>query len=180
MFDRRWMGTWIAIAVIGSCGASLKKLAPEEVDAYHALSPFMDDAQEKAYLKCKTPEERVQFLKDQKMAMGASTADNLYDLWYDYDEATRDAITAGDVKVGWTQAMMFMAWGEAYNRMRLTGRNAERSELFVYRFETAEDGSVFVWVPKSKASYKSVGQFQLDVYMDDGRITDIVKKDAWE
>lgn len=168
---------WIAA---GSCAASLKKLSQDELDAYHALQPFLSDDQEKALLKLKTPEERAEYLKSQKLAMGAQTADNLHELWYRFDADTRAAVTEGRVEKGWTQDMMFMAWGEPVNRQRLTGRPATRSELFNYRFEILEDGSTLVWVPKSKASYKSVDRYQVDVYVDDGRVTELVRKAEWD
>jgi hypothetical protein len=168
---------WIAV---GSCGASLKKLTPEEVDAYHALQPFMSEDQEKTMLKFKTSEERTAWLKEQKLALGGQTADNLYELWYRFDAEQRATITEGRVEPGWTQDMMFMAWGEPVNRQRLTGRNASRSEVFNYRFEILEDGSTLVWVPKSKQSYKSVDRYQVDVYVDDGRVTELVRKAAWD
>jgi hypothetical protein len=168
---------WIAV---GSCAASLKKLSQDEVDAYHALQPFMSEDQEKAYLKFKTPDERSAWLKEQRLTLGAQTAENLYELWYRFPAETRAAITEGRVETGWTQDMMFMAWGEPVNRQRLTGRNATRSEMFNYRFEILEDGSTLVWVPKSKASYKSVDRYQIDVYVDDGRVTELVRKSSWD
>lgn len=177
---RQWMWVLMLGAPSVAVAGKLDKLSQEEVDTFHALVPFMSDDQEKLYLKLKTADERTALLKEAALVGGSEAARNLYDLWYRFDAETRAAITAGDVKPGWTQDMMFMAWGEPFNRNRLTGRNATRSELFQYRFEVAEDGSVLVWVPKSKASYKAVDAFQLDVYVDDGRIAEIVKKDDWE
>ncbi len=180
---KRWLGILVAamtLAPATGMAASLKKLTAEEIDAYHALAPFMSDDQEKAYLKLKTAEARTEWLKTQELVGGNDRASNFYDLWYRFDDETRASITSGDVQTGWTQDMMFMAWGEPFNRNRLTGRNAMRSEVFQYRFEVSEDGSVLVWVPKSKESYKAVDSFQLDVYVDDGRIVEIVKKDDWE
>ena len=180
---KRWFGILLAVGAFAptpGMAGGLKNLTEAELDAYHALVPFMTDDQEKLFLKIKLPEERVAYLKEQKLVGGSQTAATLYELWYRFDDETRAAITSGDVKTGWSQDMMFMAWGEPFNRNRLTGRPASRSELFQYRFEVAEDGSVLVWVPKSKESYKSVDAFQLDIYVDDGRITEIIKKDDWE
>ncbi len=168
---------WIAV---GSCAASLKKLTTDEVDALHALQPFMSDDQEKDYVKFKTSDERSAWLKEQKLLMGAQTADNLHELWYRFDAEQRASITEGRVEIGWTQDMMFMAWGEPVNRQRLTGRPATRSELFNYRFEILEDGSTLVWVPGSKASYKSNDHYQINAYVDDGRVTELVRQAEWD
>ena len=86
----------------------------------------------------------------------------------------------GDVDLGWGQNMVFMAWGKPYRKKRLTGRPAARSELFVYRFEVAADGAIMPWIEGSKATYKAVDMYQLEVYVDDDVVTEMVKKDKWE
>lgn len=168
---RKSARTWLLVAVaLGSVASKISKLPDADRAAFSALSAWMTDDEEKAYLKFKTPEERAQYLKDR----------GYYDRWYNLDAGTQDQISAGTVLVGWHQENVFMAWGEPYDRKRLTGRPASRSELFIYRFEVADDGSVMVWAPKSKATYKAVDKYQMDVYSDDGIITSLVRKEDWE
>lgn len=159
----------VALALFAGCGSKTKKLSEVERDHYYALRVWMSPDQEKAYFKYKTQAERDQYLREA----------GLWDRFYKYPAEQRDLIAAGEVKVGWTEDTMFMAWGQPHDRLRLTGRPAVRSELFRYRFEVDSEGFVRVWDPKSKTAYKAVSQYQLDVYVDDSKITEIVKKDGW-
>ncbi len=157
-------------ALFFSTGVSLKKMEPYEQDHYAALRVWMSKDQSKAFFKLKTREERDAFLKEQ----------NLWDRFYKYPEEIRERILLGDVVEGWTQDMVYMAWGQPFKKKRLTGRPSARSELFVYRFEVSSDGSVMPWVPGSNATYKAVSKFQLELYVDDQSVTEIKRKDDWE
>lgn len=167
----RRLAPWLlALSLLGTVGSKLDRLDEAERDHYFALRVYMSDADQKAYLKLKTREDRDAWLKGK----------GLWERFYKYDDAKREAIATGDVKVGFTEDMVFMAWGNPFVKKRLTGRDAARSELLVYRFETTPDGATMVWQPKSKATYKAVAKFQLDVYVDDSRVTAIERKDGWE
>jgi hypothetical protein len=157
-------------ALVFSTGSKLKKLSETEQDHYAALRVWMDKDDQKAYFKLKTEEERNQWLKDNA----------LWDRFYDHPDYIREQIMFGDVDLGWGQNMVFMAWGKPYRKKRLTGRPAARSELFVYRFEVAADGAIMPWIEGSKATYKAVDMYQLEVYVDDEVVTEMVKKDKWE
>lgn len=154
----------------GCMSAKLKRLSPAERDHYYALRVFMGEDTTKAFLKLKTESERDALLHE----LG------LWDRFYKYPDFVREKIIAGEVQEGWTEDQMFMAWGEPYDRRRLTGRPAARSELFVYRFEVAPDGVVRVWNPSSKTAYKAVDFYQIEAYVDDSRIAEIVRKEDWE
>jgi hypothetical protein len=154
----------------GCMSAKLKRLSDAERDHYYALRVFMGEDTTKAFLKLKTESERNALLND----LG------LWERFYKYDQAIRDKIVAGEVEEGWTEDQMFMSWGEPYDRRRLTGRPAARSELFVYRFEVAPDGVIRVWTPSSKTAYKAVDFYQIEAYVDDNRIAEIVRKEDWE
>lgn len=154
----------------GCLSAKIKRLSDVERDHYYALRVFMGEDTNKAYLKLKTEEERNALL--QKLG--------LWEKFYRYDEHIRDKIIAGEVQEGWTEEQMFMAWGEPYDRRRLTGRPAARSELFVYRFEVAPDGVIRVWSPSSKTAYKAVDFYQIEAYVDDERVTEMERKEDWE
>jgi len=162
---------WLCLGLLlAGCGDKVKRLEKPEQDHYYALRVFMDKDQRKDYLGLKTRAERDAWLESHE----------LWDRFYQYDADTRDQIVAGNVKVGWTEDEVLMAWGAPYQRRRMTGRPAERSELFMYRFEVDKNGVVRVWVPNSKTAYKAVDQYQQDLYIDDGRVTEIMKKDHWE
>lgn len=162
----------VVTAVAGSTGCSYtrlqKRLSDEEFDAYYALRVFMNEDQRKTYLKLKTEAERNQYLKD----LG------LWDRFYKYDKHIRDRIVAGEVQVGWTKDMVYMAWGAPYSRERPVGRKAERSEMLIYRFEQQPDGQVLVWEPNSKTAYKATRLFIREVTLDDDVVAEIKEKDS--
>lgn len=166
----RWF--WVLMLVLSGCGleARVKKLSPEEFKAYYALRPFMTEDDKKAYLKLKTEDERNQWLKDK----------GLWDTFYKYDENIRQAIVDGAVRTGWTEEMVYMAWGAPYDSQKLTGRHASKSQLLVYRFEKHEEGVVLVWMPGSKTDYKAIDHFRREVYIDDNVVSEIVEKQGWE
>ncbi len=165
----RFQPLFLAVALMAGCGGKLKRLSATEADHYYALKVWMDDDQKKTFLKYKTEEERNSYLKDQK----------LWDRFYAYDAATRDEIVAGEVQVGWREDAMFMSWGNPIVRKRLTGRPAARSEMFTYRFEVDTDGIVRVWQPKSSTSYKAVAQYEIDAYVDDSVVAELIQRDKW-
>ena len=140
-----------------------KKIGREEFDHWRALRIYMDEDTQKEFRKGKTKEERDQYLKDK----------GLWDNFYKYEQHIRDQIAAGDVKVGWSEDMLFMSWGQPYDRERIFERDAQQSYRLTYRFEELADGAILVWEPKSKTQYKAVRLFQKEVYIDDEKITEI-------
>jgi hypothetical protein len=165
----RW---WLAaLLVLSACGVEhrVKKLSDTEFQHYYALKPFMEEEQRIHYLKLKTEEERDAYLKE----LG------LWDRFYKYDDHIRKAIVDGAVQTGWTKDMVLMSWGAPYDKRKLTGRPASRSELLVYKFEKQEDGSVLVYVPNSKTEYKAVDRFMREVYLDNDVVTEIIEKKGW-
>jgi hypothetical protein len=167
------MPAWLLLVVaLSACGwqRRVKLLDDQEFDHYYALRVWMDDAQRKAYLKRETREERDAYLKE----LG------LWDRFYKYEPHVRTLIVQGEVKVGWTKDMLYMAWGEPFDRQKLPGRKAERSELLVYRFEQQPDGSVLVWTQKSATEYKAVRLFMREVTLDDDVVTEMQEKEkSW-
>jgi len=148
----------------------VKKLDPNEFNTYYALRPYMSEEVRKHYLKLKDPADREQYLKDEK----------LWDIFYKYSDAEREAIIAGDAKLGWAKDMVVMAWGKPYDIRKLAGRHAQRSEMYIYRFEVMEDGRVLVWEPGSKTEYKSTRRFERMVTIDDDKVTQIDENEGWE
>ncbi len=145
------------------------RLEDVEKDHYRALKTFMDDKEEKAWLKLKTQEERDASLKDQ----------GLWDKFYAHDAGVREQILAGDVRLGWDREQVYMAWGPPFQKQRLTGRNAARSEKLVYRFEVDKDGFATPLVGK-KLDYKAVARYQVELVVDDDYVAALVEKDDWE
>lgn len=167
----RRLAPWLlALTLLGTAGAKIDRLEAYERDHYTALKVFMTDKERKEFLKKKTPEDRDQWLKEKR----------LWDRFYQYDEARREAIVKGDVQIGFTYDQLLMAWGKPFDRKRLTGRDAARSELYVYRFEVAPSGAVMVWVPGSRTTHKAIEKYQVDVYVDDQKVTRLDKKDGWK
>jgi hypothetical protein len=144
---------------LSACGWKhrVKDMSNEEYGRYTSLKVYMTEEQEKACLKKKTEEERSAYLKE----LG------LWDRFYKYDEAQRKQIVDGKVEVGWTSDMVLMSWGLPYDKRMLPGRKAERSWMWVYRFEQQPDGSVMVWEKGSKTAYSAVKFFQREVILDD-------------
>lgn len=152
-----------------AAASKLGKLTEAELDHYRALRVFMEEGQRKAWLKLKTTEERDQWLKDHK----------LWDKFYSHPAEVRAQIVAGDVGQGWTRDMVYMAWGKPFEKQRLTGRAASRSELFVYRFEIDKNGDATPLVGKH-TDYKAVKQHQTELILDDDVVTQMTEKDRWE
>ena len=161
----------LVLVMLGGCGweSRVKKLSDEEFKAYYALKPYMNDDTRKAYLKLKTEAERTKYLKSK----------GLHERFYKFEEHVRQAIVDGAVQTGWTKEMVYMSWGNPFDRRALAGRPASRSEMLVYRFEKQEDGSILVWVPNSKTEYKAIARFIREVYLDNDQVTEIIEKPGW-
>jgi hypothetical protein len=173
-----------ALLLLAACSweRRVNKLTDEEFSHYYALKVFMTDEQRKAYLLLKTPQERDAWLKAEEAGANAAAADMtppLWELFYKYPENIRTSIVDGAVQTGWTKDMVLMSWGGPYDKKRLTGRPASRSELLIYRFEKHADGSVLVYVPGSNTEYKAEERFIREVYVDDNIVTEIIEKAGW-
>ena len=158
-----------------SCGTQrmMKKLideSPHEFDHYYALRPYLSDDQKKTFLKLKTEEERNDYLKGL----------DLWDRFYDYSEFEREMILAGDVAIGWKKDMVVMAWGAPYDKQKAPGRQAVRSERYVYRFEGHPDGVVYLWSDSSKTEHKANRLFRKELVFDDDILAEITEKAGWE
>jgi len=164
---RRHVALMLASLVLLTAG-KFEKLEPAEQDHFRALQVFMDKDQVKAFYKGKTPEERNAWLKEQ----------GLWEKYYQYDEAERQAIVNGDVRVGFDREALYMAWGAPYIKNRLTGRRATRSERLIYRFEVDKDG--YAMPLGRKADYKAVDRYQVELIIDDDVVTEIKEKGDWD
>ena len=102
----------------------------------------------------------------------------LWDRFYQYEQEERDSIIAGEVRVGWSRDKLEMAWGAPYDRQKAVGRQASRSEKFIYRFEQQPDGGVLLWEPNSKTQYKAIRLFVREVIIDDNVVAKISEKDS--
>lgn len=163
----RWLLLLVALAGCGYKGR-VKNLSDAEFNHYYALRPFMDEGQIKTYLKMKTEAERSDYLKK----LG------LWDRFYQYPERVRQQIVDGDVAVGWKKDQVLMSWGQPYDLRKPPGRAAERSEMYVYRFEQQADGTVLVWAPGSKTYRTAVRLFVREVILDNDTVAEINRKDA--
>jgi hypothetical protein len=159
-----------SLLLLGSANAKLKRLSPTEAEHYQALKVWMTEDDRKEWLKLKTEDERNAWLQERR----------LWDRFYDLSKPERDAILAGDVKLGWPLDKVLMAFGPPHLRTRVTGRDAVRSEQLVYRFEVTPDERVLVWQPKSKATHTAIRLFRLELTIDDGIVTVLDKLDGWD
>ncbi len=173
----RTLALVLALGMLAGCGGKMKRLSGTERDHLAALRVYMNDDAEKEWLKLKTEAERDEWLHVNGVP---GSRLSYWEQFYQYDAEVREAILGGDVQLGWTEDKVFMSWGQPYERRRLTGRPASRSELFIYRFEVDRDGIIRVWEPSSTTAYKAVRQYQMDVFIDDNSVTDIIRKDVWE
>jgi hypothetical protein len=166
---RRATAAFLLSATLLLTGGKWGRLSDAEKDHFRALKIFMDEGEQKAFLKLKTQEERDAWLKEHE----------LWDKFYGHDPATREQIVAGDVRLGWSTEMVYMAWGTPFQKQRLTGRPAARSEKLVYRFEVDKDGFATPLVGK-KIDYKAVDRYQVELVTDDDTVSEMVEKDDWE
>lgn len=145
-----------------------KRLDNQEFDHWYALRVYMTENQRKTYLKFKTRDERDAYLKE----LG------LWDRFYSYSDEERQEIVAGEVKRGWTKDKVEMAWGAPHDRQKAMGRQAVRSDIYIYRFEQQADGRILIWEPNSKTAYKAVRLFVREVIIDDDVVAEIRERDA--
>ena len=158
--------------LLSACGIDrkAKKLSDAEFDHYYALRPYMNDDAKKAYFKNKTEAERNTWLQEA----------GLWDRFYQYPEDVRALIVAGEVTSGWTKDMVMMAWGAPYDKQKVAGRPATRSERLVYRFELHGDGTIYLWSEDSNTTFKAASFFRREVVLDEDVVAEIVQKDGWE
>ncbi len=147
----------------------IKRLSDSEWDHYRALRVYMTDTEKKVFLKEKEEENRSAYLQE----LG------LWDRFYKYPQDVRELILEGEVALGWTKDKMLMAWGAPHDMQKLSGREAQRSERFIYRFEELEDGRLVIWRKGSKTAYKAVRLFQRHIEMDDDVVTKIYESGSW-
>ena len=159
----------VSIATGCSIDRKLKNLDDQEFQHYYALKVYMDEPQVKTYLKLKTRAERDGYLKKR----------GLWDKYYEYEVHVREAIYNGRVEVGWTKDMVLMAWGRPIDRGRVAGRQATRSERYIYRFEENQEGAILVWEPGSKTQYKAARLFSREVVFDNDVVAEINTKDRF-
>ncbi len=167
----------LVLLIVGlSTNAFAKKEDLTEAERNHiaALRVWMEEKEVKGWTKLKTSAERDQWLKDNGEPI------RYWERFYQYNEEQRTAILDGEVRTGWTADRVFMAWGKPYMKKRLTGRNAGRSELLLYRFEVTADGSVMLWEEGSKASYVAVEKYTMQVFVDDNVLTELSRQDGWQ
>lgn len=162
---------FLALSVTTGCGIErkLKKLDDQEFQHYYALKVYMDEAQTKAFFKLKTREDRDDFLKKR----------GLWEKYYDYEPHIREAIYNGRVEVGWTKDMVLMAWGLPVDRGRVAGRQATRSERYIYRFEEDQGGAIMVWEPGSKTQYSAARLFSREIIFDNDVVAEINNKEKF-
>ena len=167
----------ISLTMGCSLSSKLKKLEDDEYAHYMALRVYMDQpdgagkrakTERKAFFKLKTRAERDQWLKDK----------GLWDRFYQYEPHIRQKIVDGQVQAGWDKHMVYMAWGRPYLRRKLPGRKAQRSEMFIYRFEELQDGSHQVWIKGSKDTYEAARLYTKELIVDDDTVAEIREKDG--
>jgi hypothetical protein len=155
--------------VLSAACNPIKRLSDAEWDHYRALRVYMTAAEKKAFLKEKEEENRSAYLQE----LG------LWDRFYNYPLDVREMILEGEVALGWTKDKMLMAWGAPHDMQKLSGREARRSERFIYRFEELDDGRLVIWRKGSKTAYKAARLFQRHIVMDDDIVTKIYESGSW-
>jgi hypothetical protein len=150
--------------------APIDRLAPDERDAFDALSVFLDAKQEKALLKLKTREARDAWLK----------AQGLYDRWWSLDAGRREEIAAGNVVVGFLVDEVLMALGTPFERRRVVVTGVQRAEQLVYRVEVTRDGRVLVWEAGSKETHNAQDRYRYLLDVHNGMVVAVTKKKGWE
>jgi hypothetical protein len=168
-----WLITALSLGAASPAFADpkLDRLEAAERVHFDALRVWMDDKQVKAFLKLKTEPERTAFLRD----------NGLWDRFYKYDERQRQLIDEGRVMVGWTQDMVFMAWGPPHQRTRnIDPSVAGKSETMTYRFEVAQDGRTLVWAEDSKETHNATELFRYVLLLHNGAVAKVDKVSGWE
>ena len=173
MRTTRWIhGLLLVAALFGTASKKWDRLAPYERDHHQALSVFFEDEKKetKEWLKLETPEARDQWLKDK----------GYWNHFYKYDEIERKEILERVPKIGWTQDMLYMAWGAPYRKLNSTKRTAQNTQIFQYRIQVSKDGHHLVYTPGSKATYKAIEQYTQEITLDDRKISAIDRRDGWK
>lgn len=168
----RGLALALTLLVLGTGGKKWDRLAPYERDHYQALSVFFGDEKKetKEWLKLETPAERDQWLKDK----------GYWNHFYKYDEMDRKKILSRLPEIGWTQDMVYMAWGAPYRKLKSTKRTAQDTIIFQYRIQVSKDGEHLVYTPGSKATYKSTERYTQELVLDNRKVSEIRRKDGWE
>ncbi len=148
----------------------IDRLESVERDHYRALKVWIPEKDRKRYLRLKTREERDQWLKDE----------GYWERFYQYDPPVRTKILEGDVKIGWTEDMILMAWGPAHNRRRELLRDAQRAETLIFRFEVSPEGKVLIWAPDSTTHHNAAKLFRYELLVADGALRSMTRKDGWD
>jgi hypothetical protein len=162
----------LMILLLGACSVNrrIAKLPEHDYQHYQVFRSFLGQEGVKHFVKFKTSEQRDAFLKEK----------GLWDMFYKYSDEERQAIVDGEVTKGWTKDRVLMAWGAPYDKRALAGRKAMRSELLVYRFESAADGTIRIYEPGSKTVYKAVRRFSRRLILDDDKVVELEEVNAWE
>lgn len=170
---RKTLGILAALTavVLGTAG-KLDKTQQYERDHYSALVVWFEDEKKetKEWLKLKTPEARDQWLKDH----------GYWDQFYKYDAIERDEILAREPKIGWTQDMVYMAWGPPYRKTKSTKRTSQDTTILTYRMIVDKNGKHRIYKPKSKETYKATRRYSAELVMDERVLTDLREKDGWQ
>ena len=151
-------------------GGKLDRLSPDERAHWRALRIFVEKRDQKRWLKLKTEEERNAWLQEQ----------GLWDRFYQHNASVRDQIVAGDVRLGWSRQMLYMAWGIPTEKLRLAGRNASRSEMLVYQFEVDPDNFITVRKASDPPNHRSVDRYQVNVAVDDDVVAKLIELNDWQ
>ncbi|MBX2798808.1 MAG: hypothetical protein KTR31_14125 [Myxococcales bacterium] len=163
---KQWLVPAMLLILVGG---KLDRMSPEERAHWRALRVFVEDKEQRKWLRLKTEEQRNEWLKER----------GLWDKFYANDDMTRDQIVSGDVRLGWSRDMLFMSWGPPFQKLRLTGRAASRSEKFIYRFEVDREGFATSLVG-DKTDHRAVDRYQVNVTLDDDVVAEIVELETWE
>jgi len=176
----------IALATLVGCSMSARKknLSEDELVHYRALEVYLDQpgadnkrpkTERLEYLKLKTEAERNSWLKNYKLP-SSTGAGTLWERFYQYEPHVREKIAQGDVQIGWTIEMVYMAWGRPMKREKPPACSHSRCWRYIYRFEQLEDGAIQVWVEGSKDEYRAVRIYDREVEVGDDRVLGITTK----
>ncbi len=184
----------LSLMVLVGCSinARKKKLTAPELKHYRALEVYLDQPDRKGqrpkaerleYLKLKTVAERDKWMKA-KILPSSQGEGSLWDRFYKYEPHIREKISEGDVQVGWSLDMLYMAWGRPMKREKPPACDHSRCWRYIYRFEDIQgkDGAVYtqVWVPGSRDEYRAVSIYDREVEVGDNKVLKITRKERPE
>lgn len=167
---RRLTTAVLLASLLLSTAAKREPLSPDEQVHFAALKVFLSDKERKTFLKLKTEGERDAWLKAQR----------LWDRFYALDARQRQDVSEGKVQKGWTDDMVFMAWGAPHERRRLGVAQASLSELFVYFVEVTSDGKVLLWTPGSQQTHGAVDKYRWELKVFDHKVVAMDRRPGWE